>query len=58
MMRKTACYIIIFALAFYGYGALGGLSAETNKTSCIKLETLIEANEQDSPRFDKGADPT
>lgn len=52
-MRKTACYIITFALVLYGYGAPGGFSAETKKLSCIKLETLIEANEQDFAAFRK-----
>ena len=50
-MRKAACYIITFTLALYGYGAPGGFTAETKKLSCIKLETLIEANEQDFAAF-------
>lgn len=52
-MRKSVCYIITFALAFYGYGVSGILLAETKKLSCIKLETLIEANEQDFAEFRK-----
>ncbi|MCE2453341.1 MAG: hypothetical protein J4F48_11045 [Nitrospinae bacterium] len=52
-MRKIACYIITFALVLYGYGAPVGFTAETKKISCIKLETLIEANEQDFAAFRK-----
>ena len=54
MTRKTPRCIVAFALALYGFGVTGNLSAETPKTlSCIKLETLIEANEEDFAAFRK-----
>lgn len=43
-----------FALTFHGFCLPASISAETPKTlSCIKLETLIEANEQDFATFQK-----
>ena len=54
MMRKTIRCIMAFALALHGFGLPASISAEPPKTlSCIKLETLIEANEQDFAAFRK-----
>ncbi len=54
MMRKTIRCIMAFALALHGFGLPASISAEPPKTlSCIKLETLIEANEQDFTAFRK-----
>ena len=54
MIRKTIYCIIAFALALHGFGLPASFSAEPTKTlSCIKLETLIEANEKDFAAFRK-----
>lgn len=54
MMRNTIRWIMAFTLALHGFGLPANLSAESPKTlSCIKLETLIEANERDFAEFRK-----
>ena len=51
-MRETIHYIMAFALVLHGFGLPQSTSAEPPKTlSCIKLETLIEANEHDFAAF-------